>query len=136
MMFAQVNSEHCRHKIFNAQFTVDGAAQPHSLFEMIKLSHRASPQGVLSAYKDNAAVVAGPQAIRFFPQADHVWREHRETAWPELLAFWGAPNLQVINRTVHRDKCTSEARDRARAVARVHASAPAQLPAPVAATTR
>ena len=44
-----------------------------------------------------------------------VWREHRETAWPELLAFWGAPNLQVINRTVHRDKCTSEARDRARA---------------------
>jgi hypothetical protein len=44
-----------------------------------------------------------------------VWREHRGAPWPELLAFWGAPNLQVINCTVHRDKCSSEARDRARA---------------------
>ncbi len=78
MMFAQVNSEHCRHKIFNAEFRVDGAAQPHSLFEMIKLTHKASPRGVLSAYKDNAAVVAGSQAMRFFPEADRIWREHRE----------------------------------------------------------
>src|SRR3546814_8796782 len=55
MMFAQVNSEHCRHKIFNAEFTVDGETQPHSLFQMIKMTYAASPQGVLSAYKDNAS---------------------------------------------------------------------------------
>ncbi|HZP13714.1 MAG TPA: phosphoribosylformylglycinamidine synthase, partial [Nevskiaceae bacterium] len=78
MMFAQVNSEHCRHKIFNAEFVIDGAAQPRSLFEMIKLTHRAAPQGVLSAYKDNAAVVAGPKAMRWFPDADQHWREHVE----------------------------------------------------------
>ncbi|MFP5306366.1 MAG: phosphoribosylformylglycinamidine synthase, partial [Gammaproteobacteria bacterium] len=78
MMFAQVNSEHCRHKIFNAEFTVDGVAQPHSLFQMIRMTHAAAPQGVLSAYKDNAAVVEGFEAMRWFADADHVWREHRE----------------------------------------------------------
>ena len=78
MMFAQVNSEHCRHKIFNAEFTVDGVTQPHSLFEMIKLTYQASPGGVLSAYKDNAAVVSGFDAMRFFPDGDGRWREHRE----------------------------------------------------------
>ncbi|MFA5939027.1 MAG: phosphoribosylformylglycinamidine synthase [Sinimarinibacterium sp.] len=78
MMFAQVNSEHCRHKIFNAEFTVDGQPQPHSLFQMIRMTHAASPQGVLSAYKDNAAVVEGVEAMRWFADADHVWREHRE----------------------------------------------------------
>ncbi|MCC2656007.1 MAG: purL [Panacagrimonas sp.] len=78
MMFAQVNSEHCRHKIFNAEFSVDGQEQPLSLFQMIKESHKASPQGVLSAYKDNASVIEGFQAMRWFPQADHVWRAHDE----------------------------------------------------------
>ncbi|MGQ0503480.1 MAG: phosphoribosylformylglycinamidine synthase [Panacagrimonas sp.] len=78
MMFAQVNSEHCRHKIFNAQFTVDGVAQPLSLFEMIKETYKASPAGVLSAYKDNAAVVEGFTAMRWFAESDHVWREHVE----------------------------------------------------------
>ncbi|MEQ1440214.1 phosphoribosylformylglycinamidine synthase [Fontimonas sp. SYSU GA230001] len=78
MMFAQVNSEHCRHKIFNAEFTVDGQVQPHSLFQMIRMTHAASPQGVLSAYKDNAAVVEGFEAMRWFADSDHVWREHRE----------------------------------------------------------
>ena len=78
MMFAQVNSEHCRHKIFNAEFTVDGAVQPDSLFGMIKLTYKASPDGVLSAYKDNASVIEGPEAMRFFPEADRQWREHRE----------------------------------------------------------
>ncbi|GAC1628770.1 MAG: phosphoribosylformylglycinamidine synthase [Nevskia sp.] len=78
MMFAQVNSEHCRHKIFNAEFTVDGVVQPHSLFGMIKLTYEASPQGVLSAYKDNASVIEGHEAMRFFPEADHGWREHVE----------------------------------------------------------
>ncbi len=78
MMFAQVNSEHCRHKIFNAEFTVDGETQPHSLFQMIKMTYAATPEGVLSAYSDNCAVVQGPQAMRWFPDADHVWRRHDE----------------------------------------------------------
>jgi phosphoribosylformylglycinamidine synthase len=78
MMFAQVNSEHCRHKIFNAEFTVDGVAQPLSLFQMIKESHKASPQGVLSAYSDNAAVIEGHDAMRWFAESDHVWRTHDE----------------------------------------------------------
>ncbi|NKF23894.1 phosphoribosylformylglycinamidine synthase [Solimonas marina] len=78
MMFAQVNSEHCRHKIFNAEFTVDGEAQPHSLFQMIKMTYAAAPEGVLSAYKDNAAVIAGHSGMRWFPEADHVWRAHDE----------------------------------------------------------
>jgi phosphoribosylformylglycinamidine synthase len=78
MMFAQVNSEHCRHKIFNAEFTVDGQTQPHSLFGMIRLTHAATPQGVLSAYKDNAAVIEGHHGMRWFPDADQVWRRHDE----------------------------------------------------------
>lgn len=68
MMFAQANSEHCRHKIFNASWTVDGIDQSHSLFAMIRNTHQKSPSGVLSAYKDNAAVMEGSVAGRFFPQ--------------------------------------------------------------------
>jgi phosphoribosylformylglycinamidine synthase len=67
MMFAQANSEHCRHKIFNADWIVDGEAQPKSLFAMIRNTHEKSPGGVLSAYRDNAAVMAGWEAERFFP---------------------------------------------------------------------
>jgi phosphoribosylformylglycinamidine synthase len=79
MMFAQANSEHCRHKIFNATFIVDGVAQPDSLFRMIRRSTEASPDGVLSAYKDNAAVIAGFESSRFFPSdGDGVYRAHRE----------------------------------------------------------
>src|SRR3546814_3518113 len=78
MMFAQVNSEHCRHKIFNAEFTVDGETQPHSLFQMIKMTYAASPQGVLSAYKDNASVIEGHTAMRWFAESDHVWLAHDE----------------------------------------------------------
>ncbi|MGH8445947.1 MAG: phosphoribosylformylglycinamidine synthase, partial [Solimonas sp.] len=78
MMFAQVNSEHCRHKIFNAEFTIDGEVQPHSPFQMIKMTYAAAPEGVLSAYSDNAAVVAGHTAMRWFPERDHVWRAHDE----------------------------------------------------------
>jgi len=69
MMFAQANSEHCRHKIFNAEFVVDGVAQPDSLFAMIRKSTEASPEGVLSAYRDNAAVIEGSVAGRFAPDA-------------------------------------------------------------------
>ncbi|MCM2356038.1 MAG: AIR synthase-related protein, partial [Arenimonas sp.] len=65
MMFAQANSEHCRHKIFNADWIIDGEEQPLSLFRMIKNTHARSPQLTLSAYKDNAAVVEGHPGARF-----------------------------------------------------------------------
>jgi len=65
-MFAQANSEHCRHKIFNASWIVDGEAQPDSLFGMIRATHRANPQGTVSAYADNAAVMEGREAAAFF----------------------------------------------------------------------
>jgi len=67
MMFAQANSEHCRHKIFNAHFIIDGTAQPLSLFAMIRATHARNGVGVLSAYRDNAAVIEGSSAVRFFP---------------------------------------------------------------------
>ncbi|MCE8020349.1 phosphoribosylformylglycinamidine synthase [Halomonas sp. MCCC 1A11036] len=66
MMFAQANSEHCRHKIFNADWIIDGEAQSHSLFKMIKNTYQASPADILSAYSDNAAVIKGTEAGRFF----------------------------------------------------------------------
>ena len=67
MMFAQANSEHCRHKIFNADWTIDGQVQPTSLFKMIKNTHAQTPEHVLSAYSDNAAVVEGYAASRWRP---------------------------------------------------------------------
>lgn len=67
MMFAQANSEHCRHKIFNAQWTIDGDVQPKSLFGMIKNTFEQNPNDILSAYKDNAAVVKGHEGQRFYP---------------------------------------------------------------------
>ncbi|MDO5050957.1 MAG: phosphoribosylformylglycinamidine synthase [Moraxella equi] len=66
MMFAQANSEHCRHKIFNSEWTIDGKKQDKSLFKMIKNTHETSPEGILSAYKDNAAVMEGFTAKRFY----------------------------------------------------------------------
>jgi phosphoribosylformylglycinamidine synthase len=77
MMFAQANSEHCRHKIFNAQWIVDGEPQPQSLFQMIRHTHAMHPGGTLVAYSDNAAVMEGGLAQRFGP-ADggaYAWRE-------------------------------------------------------------
>ncbi len=65
MMFAQANSEHCRHKIFNADWIIDGEQQEHSLFKMIRNTTQHTPDNVLSAYKDNAAVIQGPRAERF-----------------------------------------------------------------------
>ncbi|MCC7384830.1 MAG: phosphoribosylformylglycinamidine synthase [Deltaproteobacteria bacterium] len=79
MMFAQANSEHCRHKIFNAEFVIDGVKQEDSLFRLIRRSTEASPGGVLSAYRDNAAVIEGPRAARIFPDPqDGVYRAHHE----------------------------------------------------------
>ncbi len=80
MMFAQANSEHCRHKIFNASWDIDGQAQDKSLFGMIKNTHEMHREGVLSAYKDNAAVIEGFVAGRFFPQPDS--REYRAVEEP------------------------------------------------------
>ncbi len=68
MMFAQANSEHCRHKIFNARFTVDGQEQPHSLFQMIRHTEKTSPQHTVVAYDDNAAVMEGHAVQRWLPQ--------------------------------------------------------------------
>lgn len=65
-MFAQANSEHCRHKIFNADWIIDGKAQPKSLFKMIKNTFEHTPDHVLSAYKDNAAVMEGAEVGRFY----------------------------------------------------------------------
>ncbi|QSX31897.1 phosphoribosylformylglycinamidine synthase [Shewanella cyperi] len=78
MMFAQANSEHCRHKIFNADWTIDGEVQPKSLFKMIKNTFEKTPDHVLSAYKDNAAVMEGSVAGRFFPDPDGVYNYHTE----------------------------------------------------------
>ncbi|MDO4936743.1 MAG: AIR synthase-related protein, partial [Sutterellaceae bacterium] len=66
MMFAQANSEHCRHKIFNAQFTIDGVDQEKTLFGMIRDTHKKSPRGTIIAYSDNAAVFEGPTVPRLY----------------------------------------------------------------------
>ena len=70
MMFAQANSEHCRHKIFNADFVLNGEKQEKSLFRMIRDTHEASPEGTVVAYKDNSSVIEGAQIERFYPNAD------------------------------------------------------------------
>ncbi|WP_090362640.1 phosphoribosylformylglycinamidine synthase [Ferrimonas sediminum] len=77
-MFAQANSEHCRHKIFNADWTIDGELQPKSLFKMIKNTFEQTPEFVLSAYKDNAAVMTGSEAGRFFPNEAGSYQYHQE----------------------------------------------------------
>jgi len=71
MMFAQANSEHCRHKIFNADFILNGEKQEKSLFRMIRDTHEASPQGTVVAYKDNSSVIEGAEIERFYPNADN-----------------------------------------------------------------
>jgi phosphoribosylformylglycinamidine synthase len=76
-MFAQANSEHCRHKIFNADWIIDGEKQPMSLFAMIRHTHAANPQGTIVAYADNAAVIEGRQAERFYPKTN-VYGRSRE----------------------------------------------------------
>ena len=68
MMFAQANSEHCRHKIFNADFTIDGERQPHSMFGMIRHTEKSSPANTIVAYSDNAAVMAGGPVERWLPE--------------------------------------------------------------------
>lgn len=79
-MFAQANSEHCRHKIFNADWIIDGEKQEKSLFKMIKNTFEKTPDYVFSAYKDNAAVMEGAKVGRFFPDQDGQYRYHQEDA--------------------------------------------------------
>jgi phosphoribosylformylglycinamidine synthase len=88
MMFAQANSEHCRHKIFNAGFTVDGERQPLSLFGMIRHTEKTSPQHSIVAYSDNAAVMAGGIAQRWRPE-------------PATLGRTGAPLYGAVDETAH-----------------------------------
>ena len=67
--FSQVNSEHCRHKIFNGEFVIDGQTRPYSLFQLIKQTTKANPNEVVSAYKDNVAFIQGPALTQFAPTA-------------------------------------------------------------------
>ena len=70
--FSQVNSEHCRHKIFNGKFIVDGKEMPFSLFKLIKKTSSENPNTIVSAYKDNVAFIEGPKVVQFAPKrADH-----------------------------------------------------------------
>ncbi len=84
MMFAQANSEHCRHKIFNADWVIDGLAQPKSLFDMIRDTHKAQPLGTVVAYSDNASVMEGASVMRLQPDAQGQW--HFVRAQTHLLA--------------------------------------------------
>lgn len=82
-MFAQVNSEHCRHKQFNASWTIDGEQKPNTLFGMIRNTHKLSPAHTVSAYSDNAAVLEGNDAVHWAPDADtKTW-----TSTPETVHF-------------------------------------------------
>jgi phosphoribosylformylglycinamidine synthase len=79
MMFAQANSEHCRHKIFNAHWTIDGKKQDRSLFDMIRNTYQMNSAGILSAYSDNCAVIEGFKGSRFYPQAENAqYHSHAE----------------------------------------------------------
>jgi len=79
MMFAQINSEHCRHKIFNAEWTINNQKMEKSLFDMIRETYKDNPGLVLSAYKDNSAVITGYSATRFYPNPeDHHYQTTKE----------------------------------------------------------
>jgi phosphoribosylformylglycinamidine synthase len=76
LMFAQANSEHCRHKVFNASWIIDGQKQDYSLFQMIRNTHKLNPEGTVVAYSDNAAILQGGHAERFHPDVDGQYRMH------------------------------------------------------------
>ena len=78
MMFAQANSEHCRHKIFNAEWVIDGEDQDTSLFAMIRHTHKTSPEGTLVAYSDNSSVIEGGMTARFYPDAIGDYKAHND----------------------------------------------------------
>ncbi len=74
MMFAQANSEHCRHKIFNADWVIDGEPRTQTLFGMIRTTHQKHPQGTVVAYSDNSSVIEGARVARFYPDEDGAYR--------------------------------------------------------------
>ncbi len=80
MMFAQANSEHCRHKIFNAEWVIDGAPQPKSLFSMIRNTHELNPLGTVVAYSDNSSIIEGSRVRRFYPVAGGAYRYTEDDA--------------------------------------------------------
>jgi phosphoribosylformylglycinamidine synthase len=79
MMFAQANSEHCRHKIFNADWTIDGEQQDMSLFAMIRNTHKLAPKGTVVAYSDNSSVIEGANVMRFYPRGQEANNEYAES---------------------------------------------------------
>ena len=79
MMFAQANSEHCRHKIFNADWVIDGRPEEKTLFGMIRETHKAQPEGTVVAYSDNASVIEGAAVDALYPSADGQWQFRHET---------------------------------------------------------
>ncbi len=98
MMFAQANSEHCRHKIFNASWTLDGQEQERSLFGMIKNTYECGGENVLSAYADNASVIAGNTAGRFFPNP--VSKTYAYTQEPIHMGKGSKPKVGLTGFTV------------------------------------
>lgn len=82
--FSQVNSEHCRHKIFNGTFIIDGEEKPLSLFKLIKKTSQENPNGLVSAYKDNVAFVKGPKAVQFAPSQ------------PDRPSYFGEKNIDTV----------------------------------------
>ncbi|UJH69235.1 phosphoribosylformylglycinamidine synthase [Allomuricauda sp. SCSIO 65647] len=85
--FSQVNSEHCRHKIFNGTFVIDGQEMPSSLFKLIKKTSATHPNDIVSAYKDNVAFVKGPKVVQFAPQRADVPDFYREEAFESVLSL-------------------------------------------------
>ena len=85
--FSQVNSEHCRHKIFNGTFVIDGEEMPESLFGMIKKTSKTNPNGLVSAYKDNVAFVKGPKAVQFAPEKGESSSYFAEKEIPTVLSL-------------------------------------------------
>ncbi|MBK4734569.1 phosphoribosylformylglycinamidine synthase [Noviherbaspirillum pedocola] len=82
MMFAQANSEHCRHKIFNADWTIDGEQQDRSLFAMIRNTHQLHPEGTIVAYSDNSSVIEGAKVMRFHPRGAAAGNVYGESVEP------------------------------------------------------
>ena len=85
--FSQINSEHCRHKIFNGTFVIDGEEQPHSLFQMIKETSKQHPNDIVSAYKDNVAFIKGPKATQFAPKRSDIPDYYRNEEFESVLSL-------------------------------------------------
>lgn len=85
--FSQVNSEHCRHKIFNGTFVIDGEEKPTSLFKLIKKTSEENPNDIVSAYKDNVAFIKGPKAVQFAPKTADKPDFYEETEFESVLSL-------------------------------------------------